>query len=56
MVDIDELKQGIRRMTRRTTLYKVLKEELSVLGYWKNKARGNPIEAKIASDRAKASI
>ena len=29
-------------MTRETKLYKVLKEELTALGYWKCKVRGNP--------------
>jgi hypothetical protein len=29
-------------MTRDTIIYKVLKEELSKLGYWKNKPRGKP--------------
>ena len=41
-------------MTRRSELYRVLKEELTALGYWKNKARGNPIKAKEYSDRVKA--
>jgi len=27
---------------RHTALYKLLKIELTRLGYWKNKARGNP--------------
>ena len=26
----------------RSKLYKVLKDELSALGHWRNKARGNP--------------
>lgn len=42
MVDIDKLREAIRVMTRRSKIYKVLKEELSSLGYWKNKRRGNP--------------
>jgi hypothetical protein len=53
-MDINELRQAIRSMTRRSGLYKALKEELSALGYWRNKARGNPWKAKEASDRAKA--
>ena len=36
------LRDEIRTMTRHSPIYKVLKEELSVLGYWKNKPRGNP--------------
>jgi len=42
MVNIDELRDEIRGLSRRKRLYKVLKEELSSLGYWKNKTRGNP--------------
>ena len=42
MVDIDVLRAGIRKMTRRSRLYKALKEELKAQGYWKNKARGKP--------------
>ena len=41
-MDIIELRLEIRSMTRRSGLYKALKEELSALGYWRNKARGNP--------------
>ena len=33
--------QGADNNFRRTELYKILKEELSRLGYWKNKERGN---------------
>lgn len=43
-------------MTPRTKLYKVLKEELNALGYWKNRPRGNPYKAKEASDAVKASV
>ena len=44
MVNIDELRDEIRGLSRRKRLYKVLKEELSILGYWKNKTRGNPLK------------
>ena len=43
MLDIEELRQAIRKMTRRQIIYKVLKEELSKQGYWKLQARGNPM-------------
>ncbi len=36
------LRQSIRTMTRHSPIHKVLKEELTALGYWKNKPRGNP--------------
>ena len=35
------LAQRIRSMTLRTKLFKLLKTELSVLGYWRNKPRGD---------------
>ena len=53
-MDINKLRQAIKTMTRRSKLYIALKDELSTLGYWRNKARGDPFKAKEASDRAKA--
>ena len=44
LVDIEKLRQEIRSMTRKQVLYRVLRDELSALGYWKAKARGNPQE------------
>ena len=41
MKRIKELRQAIRTMSKRSLLYRALKEELSLLGYWKCKARGN---------------
>jgi hypothetical protein len=38
-----ELRMEIRSMARYSPIYKVLKEELSKLGYWKNKPRGKLI-------------
>ena len=54
MVDLRVLRQEIRGLTCRKMLFKVLKEELTVLGYWKNKPRGNPEKALVASNEAKA--
>jgi len=45
-VDYQELREAIRKMTRDTRLFVVLKEELTRLGYWKNKARGKPLEGR----------
>jgi len=39
-MNIDQLRLEIRTMTRRSGLFKALKEELGALGYWKNKDRG----------------
>lgn len=39
-----ELREAIRTMTPRQQLYRVLKEELSIKGHWRNLPRGNPKE------------
>jgi len=44
-IDLDQLRREIRQMNRRQALYKVLKEELGRLGYWKLRARGDPVKA-----------
>jgi hypothetical protein len=41
-VDYPDLQKRIRRMKRWHKLYKFLKDELTRLGYWKLKSRGNP--------------
>lgn len=41
-VDFRVLRQKIKKLRRGTPLYNVLKEELTALGYWKAKKRGNP--------------
>ena len=40
MLDLEDLRDEVRVMTRETKLYKLLKEELTARGYWKNKKRG----------------
>lgn len=43
-VDIPELERFralVKQMTWRSKVFAMLKEELSLLGYWKNKCRGN---------------
>lgn len=42
MLDLEELRFKIRVMRRHQALYRLLKEELGKLGYWKNRPRGNP--------------
>jgi len=42
MIDLEELRKEIRQLTRDQALYRVLKEELGALGYWKARPRGNP--------------
>lgn len=41
-IDLERLAQKIRRLERHQLLYKVLKRELSILGYWRNRPRGDP--------------
>ncbi len=52
MIDYSELRDRIRVMTPKQQLYKLLKEELQALGYWKNQPRGNPAKGKAAQDRS----
>jgi hypothetical protein len=39
-VNLDQLRQEIRTMTKDTKLYRVLRDELTKLGYWKKRPRG----------------
>lgn len=41
-LDLDRLKYELHNMTFQSSLYKILKSELTLLGYWKNKKRGKP--------------
>ena len=41
-IDLIQLSKEIKAMTVRKQLYIVLKNELSEIGYWKNKKRGKP--------------
>lgn len=41
-LDQERLRFEIRNMTYESTLYKLLKEELTKIGYWKNHKRGKP--------------
>ena len=40
MIDLEELRLAIRKMTRKQALYRVLKEELTARDHWKDLARG----------------
>jgi hypothetical protein len=42
MMTPDELTEAIRHMTRQQWLYRVLRDELTALGYWRKLPRGNP--------------
>ena len=47
-IDIEQLRKEIRELNRTKILYRVLKDELSLLGYWKNKERGDPMKAYLS--------
>jgi len=39
-LDLERLRSEIREMTRAHALYKVLRDELTIKGYWKRLPRG----------------
>ena len=41
-IDLERLAFEIRHITYNSSLYRVLKRELTKLGYWKNHKRGKP--------------
>ena len=41
-IDLNRLRIEIRKMNRTNALYRVLRDELLILGHWKYKSRGNP--------------
>lgn len=41
-INLKQLTDEIQNLERHQALYKVLKSELTKLGFWKNKPRGNP--------------
>ena len=41
-LDFDQLRTEIKVMSVRSQLYKLLRDELSLLGHWKNLKRGKP--------------
>ena len=44
-VNLDQLRVEIQQLNRSKKMYKVLKEELLKLGYWKLLRRGDPVKA-----------
>jgi len=53
MIEHGELRLIIRNMTPRQEIYKLLKDELSKQGHWRNLPRGNPFEAYKAQQYGK---
>ncbi len=50
-IDFEQLAKEIKQLERHQPLYRILKRELSVLGYWQNRPRGDP--AKGYQERGK---
>ena len=46
-LDLEQLRKEIRCLTKRKGLYNVLRDELSKLGYWKKRPRGDAIGKEI---------
>ena len=44
-IDIKQLRKEIRALKPRQILYQVLQEELTKIGHWKQRPRGNPVKA-----------
>jgi hypothetical protein len=44
-IDLAQLRKEIRELNRSKALYRVLKEELTIIGHWKNNPRGDPKKA-----------
>jgi hypothetical protein len=44
-INLEQLRQEIRELTWGTSLYWVLKEELTKINHWKQRARGDPAKA-----------
>jgi hypothetical protein len=42
MINIKELRSAIQTMDRHSPIYRVLRDELTLKGYWRKKPRGNP--------------
>lgn len=45
-INLSQLQVELKTLNNRKALYKVLKEGLSRLGYWKERGRGKPFRAK----------
>lgn len=55
-LDLLQLRIEIRQIKWGNKLYIVLKDELSKIGHWKNKSRGNPKKAWQASNNRNRNV
>jgi len=44
-INLDQLRKELRELNRTKVLYRVLRDELTKLGHWKQKPRGDPVKA-----------
>jgi hypothetical protein len=42
MIDLKELREAVKNMTRQQAIYRLLRDELILQGHWKLKKRGKP--------------
>ncbi len=52
-VDLVQLAKEIRQLNRHQKLYRVLRDELSKIGHWKQRVRGNPMKAYLSRGKGK---
>ena len=51
-IDLEQLRYEIQHLHRTHALYRLLRDELRALGFWRAKPRGNPaLGLKIALER-----
>lgn len=56
MVDLKELRSAIKKLSHNPygkKLYFVLRDELTMLGYWRRKPRGNPRKGGLVAQSRK---
>lgn len=51
-INLDQLRIEIKMLHRSHVLYRVLKQELSKIGHWKNRPRGDPFRGRGARGKA----
>lgn len=52
-IDIGQLKAEIRVLNRHKLLYRVLRDELTKIGHWKQRPRGNPMKAYLSRGKSR---
>ena len=47
-LDLEQLRKEISELNRHKVLYRLLRDELTKIGHWKQKPRGNPMAGYLA--------